>query len=80
MPIDRASRFARSGTSWTLTPDTAVGFDLGQNVSFPLGETGDQENRAGQWFLKVRDPATGDVTDYPYAASDVFCTPTLLGP
>jgi len=67
-------------TSWSLTPGATVGFDIGHNVSYPLGETGTQANRAGQWFLNVADPITGDVADYPFANSGVFCSAELRGP
>lgn len=66
--------------SWSLTPGTSIGFDIGQNVSYPIGETGDQANRAGQWFLNVADPLTGDVADYPFANSGVFCSAELRAP
>ena len=67
-------------SSWSLTPGTTVGFDIGHNVSYPLGQTGGQANRAGQRFLNVADPLTGDVADYPFANSGVFCSAELRAP
>jgi hypothetical protein len=67
-------------TSLTLSAGDHVGFDIGHDVSFRIGKTGIDGNRAGQGFLKAREPFTGQLSDYPFDASDVFCTPALLAP
>lgn len=55
-----------------------IGFDLSHNVSFPLGETGDDGNRLSQYYLKIREPAQGNEYDFPWRNESVFCTATLL--
>jgi hypothetical protein len=62
-------------STWSLTAGAQVGFDLAHNVSSPVGQTGAQGNRAGQYFLRV-GPQT-DVSMYPFYNSGVFCAPTL---
>lgn len=62
-----------------LSAGTVVGFDLGHDVSFPIGQTGLRGNRLGQYFLQVRQPFSGTGKDCPFIDTSVFCTPTLLG-
>lgn len=66
--------------AWDLMAGERVGFDIGYNVSFPVGQTGPSGNRDGQAFLKIREPPNRDGSDLPFLASDVFCSPELLEP
>jgi hypothetical protein len=63
--------------SWSLEAGDYVGFDLAHGVSHPLGVTGPDGNRLGQYFLRVASPATGSTSDYPWVNANVFCVPRL---
>lgn len=66
--------------SWTLAAGMRVGFDLSHDVAYPIGTTGPEGNREGQYFLKVREPLQGNNQDYPYQNETIFCSPSLLPP
>jgi hypothetical protein len=63
--------------SWSLTTGDYVGFDLSHNVSHPLGVTGANGNRLGQYFLRIANPSTGSTSDFPWVNANVFCVPHL---
>ena len=63
--------------SWSLEAGDYVGFDLAHSVSHPIGVTGSNGNRLGQYFLRIADPATGLTSDYPWTMANVFCVPRL---
>jgi hypothetical protein len=67
-------------SDFSLSVGSSVAFDLSHNISLPLGESGDQANLLGQYFLKIAEPETGSEEDYPYTNSAVFCTPELALP
>jgi hypothetical protein len=62
-----------------LSVGQVVGFDLGHDVSYPIGKTGTWGNRLGQYFLQVRQPFSGQGKDCPFIDTSVFCTPSLVG-
>lgn len=64
--------------SWSPGPGSPLAFDLGHNVSLPVGESDCEGNRLGQYFLKAGEPFTGALADYPFINSNVFCTPELV--
>jgi hypothetical protein len=64
-------------TTWSLEAGDYVGFDLAHSVSHPLGVTGADGNRLGQYFLRVASPPTGSTNDYPWMTANVFCVPRL---
>jgi hypothetical protein len=64
-------------TSWSLEAGGYVGFDLAHSVSHPVGVTGADGNRMGQYFLRVADPPAGSINDYPWMSANVFCVPRL---
>jgi hypothetical protein len=63
--------------SWTLAAGQTIGIDLSHDVSLPVGQTGSEGNRLGQYFLQV-GPAPITSQDYPFNNSGVFCEPELL--
>jgi hypothetical protein len=63
--------------SWSLEAGDYVGFDLAHSVSHPLGVTGANGNRLGQYFLRVASASDGSTTDYPWLTAHVFCVPRL---
>jgi hypothetical protein len=63
--------------SWSPGSESPLGFNLGHNLSLPLGESDCEGNRLGQYFLKAGEPFTGIVDDYPFHNSNVFCAPEL---
>ncbi len=63
--------------TWTLSEGAPVAFDLSHNVSYPDGTIGEDGHRLGQYFLKIADSPTGELSDYPYNNSGVFCVPGL---
>lgn len=63
--------------SWTLAAGDYVGFDLAHGVSHPVGVTGVDGNRLGQYFLRVASPPAGTIEDYPWMSANVFCVPRL---
>lgn len=65
-------------SSWTISDGSQLAFDLGHNVSFPVGVTGPDVNRLGQYFLQAAEPLTSTESDYPFFNSSVFCTPEVV--
>lgn len=63
--------------TWSLGAGDYVGFDLAHSVSHPIGITGADGNRLGQYFLRVANPPTGAINDYPWMSANVFCVPRL---
>lgn len=63
--------------SWSLAAGDYVGFDLAHGVSHPLGVTGADGNRLGQYFLRIASPTTSSINDYPWVNANVFCVPRL---
>lgn len=63
--------------TWSLKAGEYVGFDLAHSVSHPLGVSGADGNRLGQYFLRVASPPTGSTGDYPWVNANVFCVPRL---
>jgi hypothetical protein len=61
-----------------LTAGQLVGFDLGHDVSYADGGSGFFGNRLGQYFLQVKQPFSGQGTDYPFIDTSVFCKPILV--
>lgn len=74
----QASDLGLSG--WSLAAGATVGFNISHNVSFASEQTGTTNNREGQYFIRIAEPATGDWSEHPYRNVLAFCNPVLLAP
>jgi hypothetical protein len=73
----RASDIGKAG-NWNLSGGETIGLDLAHDISASPPGMGACGARLGQYFIRVRQPESGDFTDLPYWNPAAFCKPTLL--